>query len=991
MGEARAAPRLAGADAVVFGEFRFDLSVERLWRGGDELPLRPKAAGVLRELIGHAGEIVTKRRLFETVWSDVIVGDAVLAVCINELRQLLGDDAQRPRYIATAHRRGYRFVASVTSAAPTAGGIPRSAAPFVGRDAELATLGEWWELALSGRRQVVFVAGEAGIGKTTLVDVFIEGLHSDDGVLVGRGQCVEGFGEGEPYLPLLEALGQLCLGPDGARVLGVLDTHAPAWLLQMPGLVEKGDLDALRLRTAGAPRERMLRELADAVEALTTTRPLVVVCEDLQAGDRSTVELLGYLAGRRPRARLLVVGTYRPAEVVLRDHPLRRVVQELRGRRRCRFLPLELLSGAAVEDYLVRRLAPGRPAPALVADITGRTDGNALFLVTLVDYLVTRGLLVGEEGGEVRCRDPESLFGVPDSVRQMIDRQIEELDPEDRRLMEIAAVAGVEFAAEAVAAAVGEDADLGSDVEDRCGRLARDTSLLFESASDRWPDGTVTACFRFRHATYQEVLYDRLGPARRRRIHRRIGERTETGHGARAREIAAELATHYERARDAGRAVPYFAHAAETALQRRAPREALDYTDRALELLATTPPGPERSLGELRLRMTQAAAFIATKGAGTPEVEEAYAAARRLCRDVDDPTVLTPVRYSLWNFAITRGHIRDAVELAVEIDALVQRGADPAMRLQALNSLAVTHLFAGELTAAQVDIDQGLELYEPTIHHRFASYFEDPGVLCHVYAAFGAWLLGYPTRARQQADEALRLADKLAPPGGICQTLWPVGVVYQLCGDVARVHDLSVQLLRASTTLGLPVWQAGARILDGWASARRGELEGVVAQIRDSLAALAALGTDVMRPYQQALQAEVSAMLGDTADAVDSVTSALDGVARSGERWYEAELVRLRAELTLQVAQASPTARRKRLEIEAEKQLGEAIDIARRQQARSFELRAATSLARLHLERGRPEPGRAVLAEIYGWFTEGHDTANLRAARGLLVDLDRAT
>jgi DNA-binding winged helix-turn-helix (wHTH) protein/predicted ATPase len=983
MGEVRSPSRSAGNDAVDFGEFRFDLSVERLWKGDEELPLRPKTAGVLRELIVHAGEVVNKRELFDTVWSDVVVGDAVLAVCINELRRALDDDAQQPRYIATAHRRGYRFVSPVTWASAVRGSTHQRAAPFVGRDMELAMLVEWWEQALAGRRQIVFVAGEPGIGKTALVDVFVDRVRSDD-VLVGRGHCVERFGEGEPYLPLLEALGQLCRGLDGERVRDALSTLAPTWLLQMPGLVTPAEVEDLRLRTLGAPRERMLRELADALEAMTAVRPLAVVCEDLHASDRSTVELLGYLAGRRHPARMLVMGTYRPADVVLRDHPLRRLVQDLRGRRMCRFLPLELLSEASVEAYLVARLAPERPSAALVGDIVQRTDGNALFLVTVVDYLVARGMLVGDDHGEVRCRDPQGLLGVPDSVRQMIDRQIDELDQEDRRLLEIAAVAGVEFPTEVVAAA---DPDAGLDgveAEDRCGRLARDTSLLVEASPERWPDGTATARYRFGHAMYQETLYDRLGPARRRGLHRRIGERLEAGHGDRSPAIAVDLATHFERAHVAERALRYLAHAAETALERRAPTEALDYTDRALDLLAHSPPGPMRSLAELRLRMTQAAGFIATRGVGAPEVDAAYAAARRLSRDVDDPTVLTPVRFSLWNFAITRARIRDAADVAAEIEALVPRGAEPAMRLSALNCLAITNLFAGELAAGQAYIDEGLDLYEPGMHRRFVSYFEDPSIVCQWYAAFAAWLSGYPDRGREHADEALRLAETLASPDGACKTLWSVAVVFQLCGDVARVRDLGARLLDAATTLALPVWQAGARILHGWAVARGGEPHRVAADIGKSLAALAALGNQVLRPYQQALFAEVSAMDGDLDGAIDASVDALAAVEQTGERWYEAELLRLRAELTI-----ASTAAPGEPVLEAEKLLGEAIDIARRQGARSFELRAATSLARLHFANGRSDLARADLAEPYGWFTEGHDTADLRSAAELLAGLDR--
>jgi predicted ATPase len=289
--------------------------------------------------------------------------------------------------------------------------------------------------------------------------------------------------------------------------------------------------------------------------------------------------------------------------------------------------------------------------------------------------------------------------------------------------------------------------------------------------------------------------------------------------------------------------------------------------------------------------MAQAAALIALKGYGAPEVELVHAAARSLCADIDDPSVLGPVLYGLWEFALLRAHMSDAAELADEIEARAQP-SDTALLLQALNVQAMTHVCMGEPVAAAAYIERSLALYQPALHRRLGRYYADPGALGYEYAGVAAWLLGSPTRARHYADEALRLAEELAPPGGICQTLWYVGLVYQLCGDVGRVQALSDELIRVGRHHELPAWTCGGMILNGWTQAQLGDPHRAIEQIRVGLAGLDAAGEQATRPYDLYLLAEASAALGDTPSALDATTTALDLVERTGVRWCEAELIR---------------------------------------------------------------------------------------------------
>ncbi|MCI0673822.1 MAG: AAA family ATPase, partial [Myxococcaceae bacterium] len=336
--------------------------------------LPPKVFAVLRLLVAQPGQLVTKEVLLQAVWPEAVVSEAVLTTCIAELRKILGETAQAPRFIQTVHRRGYRFVGHLPTVAPSA--LPpsppspsRATAPpplLVGRERELTHLHQWLERVWQGARQTVFLTGEAGLGKTTVVNAFVEEAAGAGDVWLARGQCIEHYGAGEAYLPVLEALGRLCRAPEGAPLLPVLEQHAPTWLAQMPALLSATALEAVQRRVVGATQKRMLRELAEAVEVLTVSRPLLLVLEDLHWSDYATLDLLTYLARWLGPSRLLILGTYRPVEALLRGHPLQTVKRELVLHGQAVELPLELLTAAEVARYLGLRCAGGPDLPPAI-------------------------------------------------------------------------------------------------------------------------------------------------------------------------------------------------------------------------------------------------------------------------------------------------------------------------------------------------------------------------------------------------------------------------------------------------------------------------------------------------------------------------------------------------------------------------------------------------------------------------------------------------
>lgn len=597
-----------GNKQITFGPFRLDEPNECLWRGSQAIQLRPKAYAVLRYLVAHTSTLVTKQQLLDNVWPDTFVSDAVLKDCIRQLREVLGDEAKSPRFIETAHRRGYRFIAQIIdeidqtsaplrestsvfprfTALPPPATLPLARVNMLDREPALTQMQGWLERALAADSQVVFVTGEAGIGKTTVVEAFLEQVAAPHNVWVARGQCLEQYGSGEAYLPVLDAFSRL--GREHHRsqqLIEILRHHAPTWLVQMPGLTSGAEREMLQEQVLGVTRERMLREMAEAIEALTAERPLVLVLEDIHWSDYSTLDLVSFLARRRHAARLLLIGTYRPLEVIVTEHPLRVVKQELQLHKLCHELPLEYLTPEAVAEFLLLKFPAHRFPAGLRAMIHQRTEGNPLFMINVLEYLVDEKIIAEQDGRwELQVALDEVELGVPENIRNMIEKHIERLTPEEQRVLEGASVVGMDCSAVAMSAGLAEDVVR---IEEICDGLARRHHFLLPAYLAELPDGTITPRYRFIHALYLDVLYKRVAPTRRAQIHGRIGERGERVYGDRVGEIAAELAVHFEESRDYVRAVKYLQLAAENAARRSADHEAVTLARRGSSCSAHCP------------------------------------------------------------------------------------------------------------------------------------------------------------------------------------------------------------------------------------------------------------------------------------------------------------------------------------------------------------------------------------------------------------------
>jgi predicted ATPase len=708
---------------------------------------------------------------------------------------------------------------------------------------------------------------------------------------------------------------------------------------------------------------------------------VVLFLDDLHWADASTADLLAYLGSRCVSWRLLVMVTYRASDLLLAGHPFRTVQLNLQGRGLCREVTLGFLGRADVERYLALQF-PDHEFPAELADVVHRrTEGNPLFLVDLLHYLCDRGVIVAAGGRWVLAQViPDLERELPESVRSLIRHKLERLGEADRRLLAAASVQGHEFDAVVVAEVLGLDA---AEVEERLAELDRVHALVRLLREHDLPDRTHTPRYGFVHVLYQNTLYAGLTPARKAAWSAAAARALLAHYGEKSLAVATELALLFEAARDPAQAATHFLHAAEHAVSINASQEAVGLARRGLALLRTLPETPARAPQERALLLALGVSLVATQGFASPEVEQTYVRARALCPGAQDDSSLFPVLYGLWNLYLVRCELSRCKDLATQFFALAQGQPDPVCLLVAHNVLQQPLFHLGELAEARRHQEQGLALYDRQQHRTLtAVYGEDPGVGCLAYGAATLWHLGYPEQALRSVQASLGLAEELANPFNVAQALYYGAFTHQCRREPRRVEELAGALIEVCREQGFALLLAGGMVLGGWSLAAQGQTDQGIRQMRQGLADWQATGAVSHRPYHLTLLAEALAWQGQVQDALAALAEALSLSTTSGERFLDAELYRLRGEWLL--AGADPRAEAWGT---AEACFLQALEVARAQQGKSLQLRAVQSLGRLFQEQGRQAEARPLLAETYGWFTEGFDTPDLRAGQTLLAEL----
>jgi DNA-binding winged helix-turn-helix (wHTH) protein len=599
--------------------FRLDPANQCLWRrtdtGGEErILLTPTEFGVLDHLVEHAGQLVTHRELLDAVWPGAAIEPQAVKSKIFHLRRVLEDTPQRPQYIETLPRRGYRFVGTLERSTLCGSESPTPGSRLVGREAALSELWHGIRNATAGQVQIVFITGEPGSGKTTLADEFQRQVAASKGaVRFGRGQCVEGFGSKEPFYPVLDAVGRLCRGPDGARFVDTLATEAPTWLVQFPALLTRQHRDTIRQEILSAARERMLREILQALATVATRTVLLLILEDLHWGDSSTLDLISALARQRGPARIMLIATYRPSELTGSAAPLETLKRDLLAHHLCREIVPQPLTEAEIAQYLADGQSVAMVPNELASLLHRHTEGNPLFMTAVLEHLLGAGLVEHDHGvWRLRRSASEIAPQVPESLRQMIGAQIERLSAPEQRVLEVAAIAGMTFVAAISAPTAGLDP--GS-FDDYCDTLARRKHVLRLAGTLELPDGQVVQRYEFAHALYREALYQRQAPARRSMLHRRRAERMEELFAASRDDVASESAYHFEQGADWRRAVQCLRRVASHAGRRGERERAKVNLEHALVLAARLPPS-ERVVSEVGILEALVGIYLAMLDGG---------------------------------------------------------------------------------------------------------------------------------------------------------------------------------------------------------------------------------------------------------------------------------------------------------------------------------------------------------------------------------------
>ena len=875
-----------------FDDFELDTSTYELRRSGEPVHLEPQVYGVLAHLIEHRDRVVSKIELLDEVWPDRFVSESALTSRVRAARAAVGDTGRDQRIIRTKHGRGYRFVATVAvrTEGSEVSSVPPPAAPMggstdtIGRDDELRQLDAIAERAISGTGALVFVEGDAGMGKTTFIEALDERTDLA-GVRVVRARCRAHRERPEPYVSLLDALSRF--GREhGAFVVDLLERAAPMWLMQLPSLVDPERVALLERKVLGGTRERMLREGVDLIDQLAADGPLVLVVEDAHWADPPTLELLRWLSGRVDQCPLLVLVTYRPGAD--RTGELEATVAEAITSRVGHRIALGPLDDQVVAKIVADRLDATDLHPALVTMLAARSGGNPLFAVEQAECWLRNGQINVVEGHAEPAVDPAELDrAVPDGLRQLIDGSISGLAPLDVEILEAGAVVGREFPAFAVAAAVGRSIP---EVEDRLGGLARTGSWVTATGDEAWGDGTVCTVFRLTHDHHHRVLYDRISTSRRATIHHRVGARLEEAYGTLIDEHSATLLRHFEASHDHERAMRYLQRMGELSLARGAHAEALDPLETALGLVAAMPPGDDRDQREVGVRTALGSALVATLGWRRPEVQDNYERALELAVRLGADPERFVLRYGLAVVHELRGEFNRCEVLLRE-----QLADGNELGLETRELLACSMFHQGGFVTAREFADAGIDMWDAETHSVYmARYGEHPGVGCSTWAALAAWFLGEP-------EESLALAEQAVAWGAdneyaLTTASVQFAFLHQFRGEPDHCRFWAEATVRLADRQGFPYRSALGEALMGWCDAVEGDPQRGCSRMLEGLAGYHETGACMDSPYFLGLLAEVKLNSGLANEALEHLDEADELVAETTRsHYFQSELDRLRA------------------------------------------------------------------------------------------------
>ncbi len=882
-------------------------------------------------------------------------------------------------------------VYEVTGLGPLRTRLQRSAGrgltKFVGREREIDAMMHAAERAKSSHGQIVAAVAEAGTGKSRLFFEFK--AKSQSGWMVLETFSVS-HGKASAFGPVIDLL-QLYFGIDltddprtrREKINGKIVTLDRAledtlpYLFGLLGILDHDD--PLTQMDVQIRRRRTLDSILRILLRESRNQPLMLVFEDLHWIDAETQAFLNLLTDSIASSRILMLVNYRPE--YRQDWGNRASYTQLR---------LQPLAAESADEMLSAVLGDGRDLAPLKRLIIERTEGNPFFMEEVVQVLLDEGALV--RNGTAKLTKPLSALRIPPTVQAILAARIDRLPPEERELLKTLAVIGTEFPL----ALVRQVVDLPAERIDSMLSALQTGEFIYEQPA------ALDVEYTFKHALTHDVAYNSLLIERRKFLHERAGQALESMFAGQLEDHLDQLAHHYSRSNNVDKAVEYLGRAGQQALQRSAYADAIIRLTAAIDLLKRLPESPERIQRELLLQLALGPALMALKGYAAVEVERAYTRALDLCQQLEDDPKRFSVLYGLWAFYLVQAELEKSCDIGKQLLDLARAAQDAVLLIEAHWALGCSLFWMGELTSAGEQFAHSLGLYEPRMHHALSiRYGQDPEVSCLCYLAFILWQRGYPDQALAHGDKAVVRARQIAHPYDEAFALGLTSMLHQLRREVGVTDERAERARALSAEQGFPFWEAVGLLMRGWARQETPE-EGLT-MATQGLRMYQGLGSRVGRTWLLALVSETARKAGRHSIGLDTINKALTSVTKTGERCYEAELCRLRGELTLaqssvqnlefggkenqkseNISPRPPTANSQN---EAEADFLKALDIARRQHAKSWELRAAMSLTRLRKFQGKNAEAHELLSDVYNSFTEGFDTKDLEEARALLGSL----
>jgi class 3 adenylate cyclase/predicted ATPase len=836
--------------------------------------------------------------------------------------------------------------------------------PLVGRDEEIDLLLRRWARTKAGDGQVVLVSGEAGIGKSRITAALEERLYAEPHLRL-RYFCSP-YHQDSALYPFIDQLGRAAGiardDPSASRLekleaLLALATPSDedvaflADLLSLPG----SDRHPLPNLTPQRKKERTLEALIRQLEGLARRQPVVMVFEDAHWIDPTSRELLDLAIERVRSLPVLLIITFRPE-----------FQPPWTGQPQVTMLALNRLDRRD-RTALVEQIAGGKALPAEVIDqIVDRADGVPLFVEELTKSVLESGLLCEEVDRYVldRALPP---FAIPTSLHDSLMARLDRL-ASVRLVAQIGAAIGREFPYALLRAVSSFPED---ELQAALGRLVS-SELVFQRGIP--PD----AVYSFKHALVQDAAHGSLLRNARQQLHAQIAEALEAHAPAMMDSQPELLAQHYAEAGLVEKSVACWGKAGHRSAARSAMAEAAAQFQKALDQLALLPDTPERQRQELEFLSALGAALQAVKGQAAPETGHAYARARELWEQLGSPSEFLGVPYGQSRHHVARGELDLALRVAEDLLRLSRQRNDSAGLVLGHLSSGGNLMFAGRFASSRPYLEQVLALYDPISHRSLVDQAAvHPQVASQAFLGIVLFCLGFPDQALAQSSAAIAEARTHAHPHSLALSLAYGTRLLSLGGDNAALNERADELVAVTTEQGFPVWRVQGTIFRGWVKVKNGDVTEGMSLLRNGSTAFRATRAETWMPHFIALLAGACEIAGQVEEAVTLLDDALQIVERTGERWFAAELNRRKGQLLLRQGHAEA----------AEKLYRKALSIAEEQEAKLWELRAAASLARLWRGQGRPAEARDLLAPVYGWFTEGFDTQDLKDAKALLDEL----